>query len=569
MVPNNNVINTALGGTNMNPMNMLKSTVITMMMFKTMNYKNDSHTSSSNNNIFEIIYVFIVTELVESFFKYLPTFIVIATKYAEQMLKTSPLLEKIQSSSSSVEKISSITIQINIVDQENIIGQALLDLITNSQNTKHVSYKKQNFILNQKDIIEIAEELFIVMKECMVSEESKVESEQLIELFSYTKNMQELRAWLNRLAHEYTVKLKNKLGNHIYYFNQHPINAQKTMDGSKDYSKLPNTCVFTMKQFETNRKFSNLFGPEISAVKQRVEFFVKNSKWYDSKGIPHTLGLLLSGQAGAGKTSSIKCLANETKRHIININLNNDITKVQLDNLFFNETLFVINPSTNKTETYYIPLNQRIYVLEDIDCQDKIVVNRESKKGLDLDLDKQKYNCNGSRPAAEQQPQQKPLPIGIAEKIDLSFLLNLLDGILESPGRIVIMTSNHPEKLDHALIRPGRIDIIANFKKCTRETIFQMMEHFYDVSLQSDVKKIIFDEFDDYFISPAEMSKLMFENITDYRTALVELKKYYVNTLKNEDLLPNKALAKEEPIVLPDFAGYHQDTTFDLCERVI
>ena len=539
-------MNSAITGTNMNPMGMLKSTVITMMMFKTMNNNNDSTTSSSSNNsIFEIIYVFIVTELVESLFKYLPAFIVIVTKYAEQMLKSSPLLEKIQLSEEKKEKISSITIQINIVDQENVIGQALLDLITNSQNTKHVSYKKQNFILNQKDIIEIAEELFITMKECLVNEESKVESEQLIELFSYTKNMQELRAWLNRLAHEYTVKLKNKLGNHIYYFNQHPINAQKTMDGSKDYSKLPNTCIFTMKVFETNRKFSNLFGPEISAVKQRVEFFVKNSKWYDSKGIPHTLGLLLSGQAGAGKTSSIKCLANETKRHIININLNNDITKVQLDNLFFNETLFVINPSTNKTETYYSPLNQRIYVLEDIDCQDKIVVKRELKE----DLLKGHNNSNEPRPAALAPKQPS---IGIAEKIDLSFLLNLLDGILESPGRIVIMTSNHPEKLDHALIRPGRIDIIANFKKCTRETIFQMMEHFYDVSLQSDVQKIIFDELDDYFISPAEMSKLMFENITDYRAALVELKKYYVNTLN-----------KEEDV------NVVSEKKFDLCERVI
>lgn len=566
MVPNMMQMNSGITGTPMNPMGMLKSTVITMMMFKTMNNNNDSTTSSSssNNNIFEIIYVFIVTELVESLFKYLPAFIVIVTKYAEQMLKTSPLLEKIQLSEEKKEKISSITIQINIVDQENVIGQALLDLITNSQNTKHVSYKKQNFILNQKDIIEIAEELFITMKECIVNEESKVESEQLIELFSYTKNMQELRAWLNRLAHEYTVKLKNKLGNHIYYFNQHPINAQKTMDGSKDYSKLPNTCIFTMKVFETNRKFSNLFGPEISAVKQRVEFFVKNSKWYDSKGIPHTLGLLLSGQAGAGKTSSIKCLANETKRHIININLNNDITKVQLDNLFFNETLFVINPSTNKTETYYIPLNQRIYVLEDIDCQDKIVVKRELKENLN------KYNQNNrANPHCAVAPQQPaPQPIGIAEKIDLSFLLNLLDGILESPGRIVIMTSNHPEKLDHALIRPGRIDIIANFKKCTRETIFQMMEHFYDVSLKSDVQKIIFDELDDYFISPAEMSKLMFENITDYCAALVELKKYYVNTLLNTEENVNVVSEKKEQIVLPDFTGY-QDTTFDLCERVI
>jgi hypothetical protein len=254
-------------------------------------------------------------------------------------------------------------------------------------------------------------------------------------------------------------------------------------------------------------------------------------------------------------------LANETKRHIININLNNDITKVQLDNLFFNETLFVINPSTNKTETYYIPLNQRIYVLEDIDCQDKIVVKRE----LMEDLLKGHNNSNDRK--SLQQPLTQPVTqsIGIAEKIDLSFLLNLLDGILESPGRIVIMTSNHPEKLDHALIRPGRIDIIANFKKCTRETIFQMMEHFYDVSLQSDVQKIIFDELGDYFISPAEMSKLMFENITDYRTALIELKKYYVNTLLNTEEDVNIVIEKKEQLVLP---GY-QDTTFDLCERVI
>lgn len=37
-------------------------------------------------------------------------------------------------------------------------------------------------------------------------------------------------------------------------------------------------------------------------------------------------------------------------------------------------------------------------------------------------------------------------------------LLNVLDGVVETPGRIVIMTTNHPETLDPALIRPGRID---------------------------------------------------------------------------------------------------------------
>jgi hypothetical protein len=37
-------------------------------------------------------------------------------------------------------------------------------------------------------------------------------------------------------------------------------------------------------------------------------------------------------------------------------------------------------------------------------------------------------------------------------------LLNVLDGVVDTPGRIVVMTSNHPDKLDPALIRPGRIN---------------------------------------------------------------------------------------------------------------
>ena len=38
----------------------------------------------------------------------------------------------------------------------------------------------------------------------------------------------------------------------------------------------------------------------------------------------------------------------------------------------------------------------------------------------------------------------------------------VLDGVVDSPGRIVVMTSNHPEKLDPALIRPGRVNLKLN-----------------------------------------------------------------------------------------------------------
>jgi hypothetical protein len=287
-----------------------------------------------------------------------------------------------------------------------------------------------------------------------------------------------------------------------------------------------------MKVFQTNRKFTNLFGPEISVVRKRVEFFTKNRKWYDTKGIPYTLGLLLSGQAGAGKTSSIKCLANETKRHIININLNNDITKTQLENLFFNELIMVLNVSTGQSEKYYIPLDQRIYVLEDIDAQSDLVMERSVKKPVDECPEvPTNIKTNPNKPDTYSNNDSWTQ----AEKIDLSFLLNLLDGVLEIPGRIVIMTSNFPEKLDHALIRPGRIDVIANFTKCSHQTMIEMMEFFYDIVLTHQDKEAI-SRTNEYVISPAEMSKIMFENFGNHVGAIQKLGEIVVPSIQSIEI---------------------------------
>ncbi|KAF4582832.1 mitochondrial chaperone BCS1 [Ophiocordyceps camponoti-floridani] len=46
----------------------------------------------------------------------------------------------------------------------------------------------------------------------------------------------------------------------------------------------------------------------------------------------------------------------------------------------------------------------------------------------------------------------------------LSGLLNTLDGVASQEGRILIMTTNHVERLDEALIRPGRVDVKAEFR---------------------------------------------------------------------------------------------------------
>jgi hypothetical protein len=80
--------------------------------------------------------------------------------------------------------------------------------------------------------------------------------------------------------------------------------------------------------------------------------------------------------------------------------------------------------------------------------------------------------------------------------------------------------------LDHALIRPGRIDIIANFKKCVNKTLIEMIEFFYDLSLNENDKKRIL-ALKEYIVSPAEMGKIMFENFDDFRNTIDMLDKMY------------------------------------------
>ena len=539
--------NNQINGNNM--MEMIRTQLMTFTMMKSMNGNNDK--SSEDNGMINIIYIFLASAIIDFICKsVLPGTMREFNKFYNSKISNNKLLKDLTLKNTDT-KSSSINIHINISDHENKIGQALLDFITNNNNTKHVTFKKQNFILNQTDVIEICDELFVKLSEITETDESSsngVGIQQKIELFSYTKTMNELRFFLNKLSRDYEIKIKNKLGDNIYYFNQVPMNAPKVTNNEKDYSKLPNNCAFTMKKFQTNRKFSNLFGPEISVVKKRVEFFIKNKKWYDVKGIPYTLGLLLSGQAGAGKTSSVKCLANETQRHIININLNNDITKTQMDNLFYNEEICVINVSTGQTEKYCIPLDQRIYVLEDIDCQSDLVMERKLKNKIEEKTDDISNITNiKTNPNKPDTNSNNTSNIICSQKLDLSFLLNLLDGVLEIPGRIVIMTSNYIKMLDHALIRPGRIDVIADFKKCLNKTLIEMIEFFYDIKITNEDKKRINSLHHEFLVSPAEMGKLMFENIDNYLNVIDILEK--ISLLKSSALNEQQNIVESNPLL--------------------
>ena len=77
---------------------------------------------------------------------------------------------------------------------------------------------------------------------------------------------------------------------------------------------------YTEFQFESGKSFKNVFFPQKDTLIKRLDFFRDNKSWYKSRGIPYTMGLLLHGIPGCGKTSTIKAIANHTQRHIVSGN---------------------------------------------------------------------------------------------------------------------------------------------------------------------------------------------------------------------------------------------------------
>lgn len=66
-----------------------------------------------------------------------------------------------------------------------------------------------------------------------------------------------------------------------------------------------------------------------------------------------------------------------------------------------------------------------------------------------------------------------------ANRLTFSGLLNAIDGVTSTEGRIVFMTTNYFERLDPALIRPGRVDFIQRIEHCSHHQLLQMFSKFF------------------------------------------------------------------------------------------
>jgi len=120
---------------------------------------------------------------------------------------------------------------------------------------------------------------------------------------------------------------------------------------------------------------------------------------------------------------------------------------------------------------------QCVVLLEDIDTA-----------GLTHARDKPEEPPKLLIPMVPDTTTNTPMQNNNNSRISLSALLNIIDGVAATEGRILIMTTNHLDKLDDALIRPGRVDMTVKFDLANSQMIKTIFRGIF-ATLEGDVPK--------------------------------------------------------------------------------
>lgn len=320
-----------------------------------------------------------------------------------------------------------------------------------------------------------------------------------MDLYSTKLTVNELIDELNKWKIEYNdfVKQYNNDGK-LYYFSLLQYKQKNKRSGEnnnkEDEMNDINKDKWRANQFQSFKTFDNIFFTDKEFLLNKFNYFMNNEEVYKKKGIPYNFGLLFHGLPGCGKTSCIKAIANLMKRHVIEISLNKIKTCGEFINILTNEFI----------DDKYIPIDKRIILIEDIDCMLDIVIDRKIKSEED-DNQKQLFSKMTVDEIFKMKLMTTDSTISFRDmyknedKLTLACILNTIDGVLEQHGRILIITSNYADKLDAALIRPGRIDVKINFTKCTNKMMREIIEFFYQTNLPPHIT------FPDNKYTPAEL----------------------------------------------------------------
>eukprot|EP01063_Lacrimia_lanifica_P015739 TRINITY_DN22407_c0_g1_i1.p1 TRINITY_DN22407_c0_g1~~TRINITY_DN22407_c0_g1_i1.p1 ORF type:complete len:443 (+),score=146.49 TRINITY_DN22407_c0_g1_i1:39-1367(+) len=197
-----------------------------------------------------------------------------------------------------------------------------------------------------------------------------------------------------------------------------------------------------------------------------VRDYMQGEDWYARRGIPYRRGYLLHGPPGTGKTSFVTALAGELRVPIYMVLLSSP----RLTDEMLTEVLTSAAP-------------RAILLLEDVDA----VFAGRARQG------------------------------GEGGQLSFAGLLNALDGVAAQEGRVVFLTTNHPDRLSSALIRPGRVDRKVYFGRCTKYQVTRFAQQFYEGAADGAAFAAAVP---DGALSVAELQGLLMEHRDDPAAAL-------------------------------------------------
>ena len=192
---------------------------------------------------------------------------------------------------------------------------------------------------------------------------------------------------------------------------------------------------WTSRTVTVHKDFYHVAMPDADKRMLRADLdaFMASENVYKHMGLNWTRGYLLHGPPGCGKSSCISAISAAYKLPIHNVNLRQVRDDEMLSNMFAS-----------------LP-ERALVVMEDIDCMSNAVLARPA--------------AAREEPAGETTAKAFVSCFGVS----LSGLLNVLDGIETGGGRVLVMTTNHKDALDPALVRPGRCDVHIRLGPCIPE----------------------------------------------------------------------------------------------------